>query len=354
MSIGVLLVNLGTPDSNKPKDIKSYLNQFLTDRRVIDVPWLIRQFLVRGIIVPKRYKNTAKTYGEIWSSTGSPLMFYGKELEKALQEKLGEKFIVRLAMRYKTPSIESGLLHLREKNISHLVVLPLFPHFASATTGSVYQKVFQILKNWPTIPSLHCIQDYAEHPGLIQTFVKQAEKYDLDSYDHILFSYHGLPLKHLRKADNIGRCLQSKECCQTMTECNRSCYGAQCFATTRALARCLNLSPSRYTHCYQSRLGKESWMEPYTKKVIEKNALLGKKRLLVFCPSFVCDCLETLYEVGIEYRDLFLEKGGHELAFVKSLNTHPIWVEALKSIIYDWIPKENLNRCGSSSDSIIL
>ena len=338
MTIGVLLVNLGTPDSSKPKDVKRYLNEFLTDGRVIDVPWLMRQFLVRGVIVPKRYKDSAKTYREIWSSTGSPLMFYGKELEKALQEKLGKNFVVRLSMRYKKPSIESGLFYLRDKNISHLVILPLFPHYASATTGSLYQEAFQILKSWPTIPSLQCIQEYAEHPGFIKTFVKQAEKYDLDSYDHILFSYHGLPQRQLRKADQAGWCLQSKKCCEKMTEENRNCYGAQSFATTRALAHALNLASSRFTHCYQSRLGKEPWMQPYTKDVIEKNARLGNKRLLVFCPSFVCDCLETLYEVGIEYRDLFREKGGHELDFVSSLNTHPTWIETLESIIYDWIP----------------
>lgn len=347
MSIGVLLVNLGTPDSSSPKDVKRYLNQFLTDGRVIDFPWLLRQFLVRGIIVPKRYKKSAKTYGEIWTRKGSPLMFYGKELEKALQKELGEKFVVRLAMRYKTPSIESGLVHLRDKQISHLIILPLFPHYASATTGSIYQKVFQILKSWPIIPSLNCIQDYAEHPGFIETFIKQAEEYDLATYDHILFSYHGLPERHLYKADREGCCLQSEGCCRVLTEKNHSCYGAQSFATTRALAQRLNLSSSRYTHCYQSRLGKEPWMEPYTSQVIEKYARLGKKRLLVFCPSFVCDCLETLYEVGVEYRDLFCEKGGHELDFVKGLNTHPTWVEALKDLIFDSVPKKQWNRVKS-------
>ena len=343
MAIGVLLVNLGTPDSSQPKDVKRYLNQFLTDERVIDVPWLLRQFLVRGIIVPKRYKFSAKTYSEIWSQGGSPLMFYGKELEKALQKQLGSGFVVRLAMRYRKPSIKSGLLYLKKKKISNLIILPLFPHYASATTGSLYQEVFQILKSWPTIPSLQCIQEYSTHPGFIKTFVQQSQQYDLDSYDHILFSYHGLPQRQLRKSDGQGYCLKSKKCCQKITPENSSCYGAQSVATTRELALSLKLDPSRYTHCYQSRLGKETWMEPYTKDVIEKNARLGKKRLLVFCPSFVCDCLETLYEIGIEYRDLFREKGGHELDFVESLNTHPTWVETLESIIYDWIPQKNVS-----------
>lgn len=339
MSIGVLLVNLGTPDSPHPRDVKRYLHQFLTDGRVIDIPWLYRQLLVRGLIVPKRCSESAKTYRVIWKKEGSPLMVYGKQLESALQSKLGKKFSVRLAMRYQNPSIASGLEELKKESVRHLMVLPLFPHYASATTGSVHQEVLEKIRHWSVIPSLNLIQGYAQHPGLIEAIASRAENYDLESYDHLIFSYHGLPERHLHKVDLSGCCLKTPDCCQTMTDSNQSCYGAQCWSTTKALAARLRFAPDRYTHCYQSRLGKDLWVRPYTSEVIKQCAKSGKKRLLVFCPSFACDCLETLHEIGVEYRALFQNGGGEELDFVEGLNDHPMWIEALKNLIHEQLPR---------------
>ena len=338
MSIGVLLVNLGTPKSQRPRDVKRYLHQFLTDGRVIDLPWLARQLLVRGFIVPKRYRESAKTYDVIWREEGAPLMIYGKKLEAVLQKRLGNRFSVCLAMRYQNPSIESGLEKLRKQGLHHLMILPLFPHYASATTGSVHQKVLEIISRWPVIPSLNLVQTYAQHPHFIKAIVGCAKKYDPDSYDHLLFSYHGLPERQLYKLDESKHCLKTSDCCRMMTQSNRHCYGAQCWLTTKALTSHLELKPDRYTHCYQSKLGKDPWMCPYTSEVIKKCAKSGKKRLLVFCPSFACDCLETLHEIGVEYRTLFRENGGEELDFVEGLNDHPAWVEALKILIDEQLP----------------
>ncbi len=338
MSIGVLLVNLGTPDSYKPKDVKKYLTQFLTDGRVIDIPWFQRQLLVRGVIIPKRYKESAASYQEIWRENGSPLKVYGEELKRALQEKLGEGFEVELAMRYQTPSIASGLAALSDKGIKHLLVVPLFPHYASATTGSVHQEVMEQVSKMSVIPFVRLVQSYADHPGLIAGFVERAKRYDLSSYDHILFSYHGLPQRQLKKADRFGCCLVSTDCCKTMTEKNSSCYGAQCWSTTRAIVKELMLEESQYTHCYQSRLGKDPWMTPYTSDTIASCAKRGIKRLLVFCPSFVADCLETLHEIQIEYGELFKEHGGEKLELCEGLNCHPAWVEGLAQIVQEQVP----------------
>jgi len=329
MVIGVLLVNLGTPDSPEPKDVKKYLTEFLTDGRVIDLPRLKRNLLVRGIIIPKRYKESAQLYQSIWDKKGSPLLFHGKKVEEDLQERLGADYLVKLAMRYQSPSIEKGLSEL--KQCDKLVIFPMFPQYASATTGSVHEKVFNILKKWTIIPEMHFVSSYSNHPLMIEAFAQRAREWDLDSFDHFVFSYHGLPKSQVVKADQKGVCFKSENCCEN----NPSCYVAQCTLTTKEIVKVLGASKDKWTQTFQSRLGKSPWVTPYTDDVLKSLAAKGKKRVLVFCPSFVADCLETLEEIGSEYRKVFQNSGGETLELVKGLNDHPKWIETIESIVHE-------------------
>lgn len=339
-SIGILLVNLGTPNSPSNADVYRYLIEFLTDERVIDSPWLQRQLLVRGLIVPFRYRQSARAYRHIWTEEGSPLKIYGRKVQQSMQANLGEAFKVELAMRYQEPTIEHGIKSLLSSGIKHLVVCPLFPQYASATTGSVHQKVMEIIKEENVIPHVTLIHEYATHPEFINAFCTIGQEYDLDSYDHILFSFHGLPKRHILKASPRGCCFQTPDCCQKMTENKFFCYSAQCYATAHAIASQLQLSENRYSLCFQSRLGKEPWLQPYASETILQLAQKGKKRVLVFCPSFVCDCLETIYEIGEEYSLEFKKAGGEALHLVHGLNDHPQWIEGLKNIILSYVPVE--------------
>jgi len=330
-NVGVLLVNLGTPDSPRQSDVKKYLTEFLTDGRVIDRPFLLRHSLVRGVIIPRRIKNTTASYQAVWSEKGSPLKQYGKEVTTLLQKALGESYKVILAMRYQSPSIQEGLDQL--KGCEEIVIFPLFPQYASATTGSVHQEVMRIVSKWEVIPAMKFLSEYPTAPKMIATFAANAKKYPTETYDHILFSFHGLPKRQIRKGDQSGRCKLDGECCKTLSEGNRYCYSAQCFATAQAIAKELGLPKEKWTITFQSRLGKDPWMDPFTNDKIKEFAEKGAKRLLVFSPSFVADCLETLFEIKEEYRLEFCAHGGETLDLVESLNTHPSWIEAMKSLI---------------------
>lgn len=334
---GILLVNLGTPDTPSNSDVYKYLIEFLTDERVIDFGWLKRNLLVRGIIVPARYKNSAKTYREIWDKDrGSPLLYHLQDLSKKVQQRLGENYIVDYAMRYQNPSLESALDKFRLQQVDKIVVLPLFPQYSSACNGSVIQKVQEITSKWLTIPDLRYIHHFYDNSKFIDAFVAQGNKFNFDDYDHVLFSYHGLPARHLKNGDITKKhCLQNKDCCATITEINQHCYKAQCYATTQLMVEKLGLTKEKYTVSFQSRLGKEVWLEPYTVAVIPELAKQGKKKLLVFSPAFVADCLETLYEIRTEYLELFKEHGGESITLVESLNSEDKWVEAVCDIVKD-------------------
>lgn len=325
---GILLVNLGTPDSPSFGDVWKYLIQFLTDWRVIDYPWLKRQLLVRGVIVPFRTRNSASSYQAIWTQEGSPLLVHGQNAAAALQKSLGEEYCVELAMRYQSPSIEKGLNALFDQDVDAMVILPLFPQYASASTGSVHQEVMRTLSSWQTIPEVRFIHAYPTHPKMIEAYCAQSSCFDLSDYDHILFSFHGLPVRQLIKADRLGTCM-TQGCCKK----NRHCYAAQSYATASALAKALNIPKERSTVCFQSRLGKDPWQKPYTSDVIHSLAKKGAKRLLVFSPAFVADCLETIYEISTEYQSEFIAMGGEKIDLVPSLNDHPLWIEALADLV---------------------
>lgn len=332
---GVLLVNLGTPDSPSNKDVYKYLIEFLTDARVIDFGWLKRNLLVRGIIVPARYKNSAATYRKVWDAKrGSPLLFHTQDLGKEVQEKLGDNYVVEIAMRYQQPSLEIALAKLQKLQVNKIVVLPLFPQYSSACNGSVIQKVQEITSNWQTIPDIKFIHQFYDDELFINAFVKRGSHYNFDDYDHIVFSYHGIPARQIKKADLSGcHCLQNENCCSKIETVNQHCYKAQCYETTRLLVKELQLPEEKYTLAFQSRLGKEVWLEPYTVEVLPQLAKAGKKKLLIFCPTFVADCLETLYEVLEEYLELFREHGGESITLVESLNAEPEWVDAVCHLV---------------------
>lgn len=332
---GVLLVNLGTPLSFQEKDVFRYLIEFLTDPRVIDFNWMKRQFLVRGFIVPKRYRQTAQAYRHIWTEEGSPLIMYGKQCAAALAHQLGPDVCIELAMRYQQPSIKNGIDRLIKKGIKHLIVLPLFPQYASATTGSVFQSVMAHLSHYTWMPHLTFINEYATDPLMIQAFCALAKQFDFSSYDHFLFSFHGLPERQIQSSH--PDCLKKRDCCDEAPT-NRFCYKAQCHATAQAIAQELFIPPEKFSICFQSRLGKEPWLQPYTNEVIHALAKKKQKKILVFCPSFVCDCLETIYEIGIEYKKEFLQFGGEKLDLVPGLNNHPAWIHALSALISARIP----------------
>lgn len=327
---GILLVNLGTPDSPEVKDVRKYLDQFLMDERVIDIPKLNRTLLVKGIIVPFRSPKTAKLYQKIWDENGSPLLYYSKQQAKMLQDKLGSEYQVELAMRYQSPSIETALENLKKGLVSSIKVIPLFPQYASASTGSVLQLVMELLSKWPTIPPVSFVNSFHDNDLMLEIFADNARKHGIENYDHVLFSFHGLPQRQMTKSDHTGKyCLKAVNCCENYNNANKFCYSAQCHHTAKLLAEKLELSRENYSVCYQSRLGKEPWIQPYTTDVLKKLAAEGKKRLLVFSPAFVADCLETIYEITVEYNEEFKELGGEHVQLVESLNTDERFIEVL-------------------------
>jgi len=333
---GVLLVNLGTPDSPEVSDVRRYLDEFLMDERVIDINAFNRTLLVKGIIVPFRSPKTAKLYKEIWDENGSPLLYYSKIQAALVQQQLGPDYHVELAMRYQSPSIETALANMKAGLVESIQVIPLFPQYASASTGSVIQKVMEIVGKWQTIPPISFVNSFHDNEVMIDTFADNARKFQPETYDQILFSFHGLPERQLKKCDHSGsHCLKNENCCDTLTDVNKFCYSAQCHDTARLIAERLDIPQDRYSVCFQSRLGKEPWVQPYTTDTLKALAAKGKKRLLVFCPAFVADCLETLYEVTVEYGEEFKALGGEEVQLVPSLNDSPKWISGLVKMITD-------------------
>lgn len=331
---GVFIVNLGTPDSPNTPDVRKYLREFLMDGRVIDIPFIPRFLLVNGIIAPFRSPKSAKTYKEVWLPEGSPLKVYGLAVEKMLQEALGDDYVVKLGMRYQNPSIESRLMEFQKMGLTEIIVIPFFPQYASATTGSVYAEVMRVLSTWQVMPAVKFVNQFLSHPKFLAGFVQNAQKYlKAHQYDHFIFSYHGLPERQIRKGDCTKEVCKLGSCCDTLHPMNQHCYRAQCFETTRLLVKTLDIPEGKYTTCFQSRLGKDPWIQPYTEEVVKELPKKGMKSVLAFSPAFVADCLETTLEVGEEYKELFEKEGGHHWDLVESLNDSPIWVETLVDLV---------------------
>jgi ferrochelatase len=328
---GVLLVNLGTPESYEPRDIRKYLDEFLSDPRVIDIPAVSRFLLLQLVILPTRPQRVSQSYKQVWLESGSPLLVYSKQACLELQEALGDDYIVELAMRYGKPSLEGALMKLQQSGVESIDLLPLFPQYASASTASVIEKVMKIVSRWQNIPSLKIKSYFYNEPDYLDACAAVGKKYLAEKYDHILFSFHGIPERQIKAGDYHDYC-RFASCCETINEKNQFCYRAQCFQTAYSIAERLGIPVNDYSISFQSRLGRTPWIKPYTDHIIKEFAEKGSKKILVFCPSFVADCLETVYEVSIEYDLLFKSLGGEKIQLVESLNAHPAWINAMKKL----------------------
>lgn len=323
----LILVNTGTPDEAKVGAVRRYLSEFLNDRRVIDIPWLFRKLLVNLIIVPFRAPVSTRKYKKLWTAEGSPLLCNLNNLVNRVRSGLSDEYLVIGAMRYGSPSLEMVLDHIRNLSPEEIIILPLFPHYASSTTGSVNEYIINKIGRWDLIPGIRLVRQFYSHPAYLDAMISHLRVYDPVSYDHVLFTYHGLPLSHIEKIHPGSDC---KNCsCEKLfpSECTM-CYKATCYATTRSLADKLDLPSGKFSTSFQSRLTRR-WLEPFTDNVLINLARSGKKSVLVIAPSFVADCLETILEIDEEYRILFKKEGGEKFVMAKSLNDNDQWAKAI-------------------------
>lgn len=331
----VLLINLGTPDAPTVGAVRRYLFQFLNDKRVIDIPWLFRKILVNLIIVPFRAPKSAKLYQQLWTKDGSPLLINTLKLQEKVQKELGNQSKVFMAMRYQNPSLRNTLHAIRQEGYSKIVVLPLFPHYASSTTSSVIEAVWDEIRNWNVIPSVQTINQFYDHPLFLDAFAERISSYNPQDYDFVLFSYHGLPTS---QTDRIHPEISTTQCTcdEVMPKHGKFCYRATCYETTRLLVARLGLPEGSYSSSFQSRLS-DRWLKPFSDTVLTELPRKGVKRVLVVAPSFVADCLETIVEIDREYKELFIANGGEKLTMVESLNADDKWVEAVKDMVKNYI-----------------
>lgn len=343
---GVLLVNLGSPDAPETGAVRRYLAEFLSDPRVLDINPLGRWLLLNLIILRVRPAKSAHAYQKVWMPQGSPLLVHSRAFAEAVAEQLPE-VPVELAMRYGRPSLKSGLDALRARGCDHVIVFPLYPQYAASSTGTALEVIYRELASRWNTPYVSVIPPFFDDPGFIAAAAAQARPV-LDTLrpDHVLLSFHGLPERHMVKSDDqriaggAPHCLASPSCCATLTDANRNCYRAQCYATARALAQALHLGPEQHTVCFQSRLGRTPWIQPYTDEVLKTLPAKGIKRLAVLCPAFTADCLETLEEIGMRASEDFIAAGGEILQLVPSLNAAPAWIEAATALIRRALPTE--------------
>lgn len=339
MKTGVLLIQLGTPDSPSVGDVRRYLSEFLNDPRVIDIPWLARKILVNGIIVPFRAPKSAKIYKELWAQSNglSPLLKHTERLAELVADRFkGQDITIEMAMRYQNPSMDVVLERMHKANYDQIIIIPLFPQYASASTGSAVAKAMEIIQKWWVIPEVKIVSQFWDHEGYIDAVVDRAKQFDFKEYDHILFSYHGLPERQVDKVYEDTDLCSDQPCESEVNEKNKFCYKATSYGTTRLIAERLGLKESDYTVCFQSRLDKK-WLTPFSDKVVEEWAKKGAKKLLVFSPAFVADCLETIIEIGGEYQEIFEEHGGEKIQLVPSSNDHPRFVDCIVEMIEDRI-----------------
>jgi ferrochelatase len=344
---GILLVNLGTPDSPEPADVRRYLREFLSDPRVLDIHPIARFLLLELIILPTRPKRSGAAYRKVWMPEGSPLLVHSRALTAALRERMPE-FPIELGMRYGKPAIASALARLREQSCDRIVVVPLYPQYAASSTGSSVELIYETAAALWNTPYITVVPPFYDHPAFISALAEIGRR-QLEPLapDHVLFSFHGLPERHVIASSDpqsLGSgeakqlCVVEPDCCERLVDANRNCYRAQCFVTARASAAALGLSPDGWSISFQSRLGRTPWIKPYTDVVIPELAQRGVRKLAVFCPAFVADCLETLEEIGIRARADFVAAGGERLELITSLNAEPVWVGAVERLIRENLP----------------
>ncbi|WP_417785330.1 ferrochelatase [Tenacibaculum sp.] len=339
---GVLLVNLGSPESTNPKDVKKYLGEFLMDERVIDVPYWLRTFIVKGIILNTRPKKSAEAYQKIWWKEGSPLIVLSERLQNKVQAKT--ELPVSLAMRYGNPSIKSGLQELHDKGVTEVLLVPLYPQFAMATTETILVLAEELRKEFFPNMKITDVPPFYNKPEYIKALSNSIKDYLTDKdYDHILFSYHGVPERHIRKSDiTKSHCnpeAGNLSCCNTPSEAHKFCYRHQCYQTTKNVISELGLDENKVSTSFQSRLGVDPWLQPYTDRtIVNKAEKDGIKKLAIVTPAFVSDCLETLEEIAMEGKHEFLEAGGEEFHTVPCINDNDEWV----NVLAEWIKEFQL------------
>lgn len=328
----LLLSNLGSPRSTSVSDVRSYLNQFLMDPYVIDIPWPLRRLLV-GVILAVRPAKSAAAYASIWWPEGSPLVVISEQLTDAVRP-LWKYGPTTLAMRYGEPSISTRLLELAKQGIKTVTFAPLYPQFADSTTTTAIEEAKKCIKKHNLSLQLNIVKPFYDDPIYIKALAQSAESELQKDFDHLLLSFHGLPESHLKKLDPTGsHCLKDKSCCETASQAVLdTCYRAQCMRSAELFAQAAGLKPDQWSVAFQSRLGKNKWIEPYTDATLEELAARGVKKLLVMSPAFVADCIETLEELGIEGREDFIATGGEELVLIPCLNAQEHWAQALTQI----------------------
>ncbi|HWC54518.1 MAG TPA: ferrochelatase [Chitinophagaceae bacterium] len=334
MKRGIILMNLGSPDSTEVKDLRKYLNEFLMDGRVIDYPFLFRLMLVRGIIVPFRAAKSAEAYKKIWTKEGSPLIILTKELQRSLQQNVSEP--VEVAMRYGNPSMADAYDALLKKNpeLEEVILVPMYPHYAMSSyeTAVEYAKEIHRKKKYPF--RITFIKPFYDEPDYINALAESIKPFLQQDFDQILFSYHGVPERHIFKGDITGQhCLKVENCCAVDSPAHKQCYRHQCLKTTDLVAQKLNLPSGKCSYSFQSRLGRAEWLKPYTAMRLEQMPKEGIKKLLVVCPAFVSDCLETLEEIAETGKESFLHAGGESFTMIPCLNVHPLWVKTIVTYI---------------------
>lgn len=339
---GVLLLNLGSPDSTEVADVRRYLREFLSDERVIDIPAPIRKLILNLFILPFRPRQSAEAYEEIWTDEGSPLIVMTYRCAELLQERM--KMPVEVGMRYGNPSTKSALQRLVARGVKELLVIPLYPHYAMSSYETAVARVQADLKEVAPDMKLTIEPPYYEDPDYIDALYQVAKPYlEEHEFDQLLFSYHGIPERHVKKSDPSScYCLEYEDCCEREHPAHAFCYRHQTFATSKAFARRANLSPEDYTIAFQSRLGRDPWLKPYTDHELEKMPSRQMKRIAVICPAFVSDCLETLEEIGMRGREDFIKAGGKEFVYIPCLNDHPRWIDVLEKFARRFVATREL------------
>ena len=333
---GVLLVNLGSPDSPAVGDVRRYLREFLMDCRVLDTPWIIRFLVVHFLILPFRPKKSAAAYREVWLPDGSPLVVTSKNVRKKLQARID--IPIELAMRYQNPPIEQAVDNLLEHGIDDILLIPLFPHYAMSSYESAVEKTRSVLRKKAPAVNLVVQTPYFDHQDYIQALAASAREMLDRGFDHLLFSFHGLPERQLKKTDPSGsHCLTANNCCIGNHPSHDTCYRAQCFKTAEAFVSTTGIPPEKFSVAFQSRLGRDPWLKPYTDLELSHLAKQGIKRMLVICPAFVSDCLETLEEIGMRAKETFIEAGGESLELIPCMNEHPLWLKTLENMVADFL-----------------
>lgn len=336
---GILLINLGSPDSTKVGDVRRYLRQFLMDGRVLDASYPVRFAIVNFAILPTRPKQAAAAYQKIWQAEGSPLVLSSRKIRAAMAARFPE-CVVELAMRYQNPSIERAVENLKKQNVNSTLVVPLFPHYAMSSYESAVERVKVVARKQCPAMRLAVVPPFYQDPDYIDALVARSAEYLAQDYDRLLFSFHGIPEHHLRKSDPSGRhCLASADCCQGDHPAHATCYRAQCLKTMEAFVAHAGIPEDKFSYAFQSRLGRKPWLKPYTDHVIEALPAEGIRNLLVICPSFISDCLETLEEIGIRAKNDFEKAGGEQLRLIPCLNEHPRWLDALETIARRYLAK---------------